>query len=242
MDTFLSQRYPTVEQTLVNNASSLYQQKRLLLAEFRNLMGSIGCILIAIAYLRDVTFLPFLFRLLTQLSLSVPSKPLSLFANLPLSEREKSEQRMFLFTAVFFSSFASVILHLIYGPYRSSRMGDHQLHGGFTVQFIGERLPFGLWELLLYDVLIFCCQYIYFCIMWATDDLVILQNRAADITSDEAAVENDLLSDGFDGNVFLLTIHLWQTLRQISVHRNSEDENVRPPANVTASIFRRNLV
>lgn len=121
-------------------------------------------------------------------------------------------------------------------------MADHQLHGGFTVQFIGERLPFGLWELLMYDVLIFCCQYVYFCIMWATDDLVVLQSRAADITSDEAAKVNDLLSDGFDGNTFLLTIDLWLVLRRMLIERFSDEEESRPTSNLSASIFHRNLV
>lgn len=78
--------------------------------------------------------------------------------------------------------------------------------------------------------------------MWATDDLVVLQSRAADISSDEAATENDLLSDGFDGNVYLLTIDIWGTLRRISLERGAEAEEDPPPSNISASIFHRNLV
>lgn len=208
-DTFLSQRYPTVEQTLANNVSSLYQQKRLLLADLRSLIGSVGCVLIAIAYLRDVSFIPVFFRLVSQLSLSVATKT---FSQLSLSPAEKAEQRMFLLFGVVAGALISITLHLIYGSYKSSDMRDHQLHGGFTVQFIGERVPYGTWELLLFDTLIFCSQYVYFCIMWVADDLAILLNPVADISSDEVPISNELISDGFDGNVFILTIDLWGCL------------------------------
>lgn len=140
------------------------------------------------------------------MSLSMATKP---FSQIALTSVERAEQRMFLLFGVVFGTLASIVVHLIYGSYKSSKMGDHQLHGGFTVQFIGERVPYGSWELLLYDVLIFCSQYVYFCVMWATDDLAVLLNPIAELSGDEATVNNELISDGFDGNVFIMTIDLW---------------------------------
>lgn len=244
MDSFLAQRYPTVEQTLANNASSLYQQKRLLLADLRMLLGSVGCVLIAIAYLRDVSFIPLVLRMMAQLSLSVPSKSL---ASLLLSDREKNEQCMFLLVAVFLGAFVSLVVHTIYPPYKTSNMDDHMLHGGFTVQFIGERLPCGRWECYLYDMLIFCSQYVYFCLIWTTDSLVVPEGRVTDIFSDEAAAENDLISDGFDGNVFLLTIDLLACVKQVLEKREAEVESQqatdeRLNTAVSASLFLRRFV
>lgn len=207
---FLTQQYPTVEQTIVNNATCLEKQKRGLLAELRSLIGSVCCVLIGVAYLRDVSFFPLVLRLITQMSLSVPSKQIP---HLMLSETDRQEQRMFLLTGVVVSGLFSIISHILYAPYTSSKMGDHMLHGGVTVQFIGERVPAGRWELLVFDVLIFCIQYIYFCVMWATDDLAVVQSRAVSVLSDEVSSNNDALSDGFDGNVFLLTIDLWGSLQ-----------------------------
>ena len=238
VDTFLSQRYPTVEQTLANNSSSLTQQKRLLLANLRALAGSIGYVLIAVAYLRDVSFVPLFLRLMTQMSLGVPTKHLLLRV---LSENEKAEQRMFLLSGVVLGALVSVLSHLIYKPYKTSKMGDLQLHGGFTVQFIGERVPYGRWELFMYDVLIFCFQYVYFCLMWTTDDLEVVQSRAADLSADEDAFNNDLLSDGFDGNVFLLSIDLWGCFNQVLTREVSEP-GLPQPAEQLASIFLRQFV
>ena len=42
-----------------------------------------------------------------------------------------------------------LLTHLIFGIYRESPSGDGYLHGGITIQFIGDRLPYSRFELII---------------------------------------------------------------------------------------------
>lgn len=210
-DSFLDQRYPTVEETLTSNASLLYKQKKQFLAHFRSAMAATGYVVIGLVYLRDVTLTLFIGRVLVQYLLAHPFVTTAHFAM--LRDNAKSEQRLFLLRTMGMVNAASVLSHLFYGPYRWSRAVDRQLHGGLTIQFIGESLPLSRLALLAYDALITALQVTFFCLMCATDDLEVL--HAVRPSSSEEAVSSHVLSDGFNGNVFLVTIDVGQALRTL---------------------------
>ena len=55
-----------------------------------------------------------------------------------------------------------LLTHLIFGIYRESPSGDGYLHGGITIQFIGDRLPYSRFELI---ILIYWFLYNWFSIV-----------------------------------------------------------------------------
>ncbi|OBA24349.1 hypothetical protein METBIDRAFT_37624 [Metschnikowia bicuspidata var. bicuspidata NRRL YB-4993] len=241
-DLFTSLRYPSVEETLRNNASLLIKQKRLFLADLRTLMGTLGCALIGILYLRDMSILLFCLRATVQFLLSSPYAAHFNYGTL-LQEEARKEQRWFLFWSVVLVNGVSFLDHLILGTYRTSSAGDRQLHGSWTVQFIGERLPRGRSELVVFDGLIVVMQLVYFCLMCTTSDLAVLQGPLADLSLKDEAVLLDVVSDGFDGNVHILTVDVWEGVRALwRYDRHPENRDVQELRSMREQALRRILV
>lgn len=213
-DLFLELRYPSVEETLQNNASLRYKQKRLFLADLRTLMGTLGSAVIGILYLRDVSALIFCLRAIVQFLLSNPYAHHWQYESL-LQEVAREQQRWFLFWSVVLVNSISFLCHLFFGAYASSSASDQQLHGGLTLQFLGERLPRGKHELVMFDCLLAVLQTLYFCLMCTTEDLDVLHGRVTEIESIDERVLLDIVSDGFDGNVDLLTLDIWEGIRAL---------------------------
>lgn len=225
-DSFSTQQYPTVEETLVNNALLLYKQKRQFLADLRSLMGTLALVLIGLVYLRDVSLVLLVLRAIVHFFLS------NLIASLVhygmLREGARHEQRLFLLWTTVAANATAFLSHLFFGVYSASKDVDHRLHGGFTVQFIGERLPRLRWEVLAYDVAIFLLQLLYFCLMCATDDLEVLENPRAQVLNSDETVLLDTLSDGYNGNVTLLMIDVWAAVRDLWAYERTPTEAAGP--------------
>ncbi|GEQ72977.1 hypothetical protein JCM33374_g6666 [Metschnikowia sp. JCM 33374] len=138
-----------------------------------------------------------------------------------LRDELRGEQRWFLFWTVVSANVTGLLYHGLFGSYKESRASDHQLHGGMTLQFIGERLPYNRMELLLLDCGIFILQLLYFCLMCTTEDSEVVQGQASSFASIEDTISSDIVSDGFDGNVNLLTIDVWASIQASWRHERS---------------------
>ncbi|KAJ8140489.1 hypothetical protein OY671_006325 [Metschnikowia pulcherrima] len=220
-DSFTSSRYPNVEQTLSNNAVQLYKQKRQFLADLRTLMNTSVAVLVGILYLRDVSIFLLILRVSFQFALG---SPFSGQLRYVLTEEARKEQRWFFICTIFIVNSISALSHVYYGSYSASRAVDGQLHGSWSVQFIGERLPRGRLELLVFDSLICGLQILYFCLMCTTDDSEVLSGGVSSASLNDDSISSDLVSDGYDGHVFLLTLDVWASVsNSLRIERRQRD-------------------
>lgn len=212
---FDSQTYPTVEQTIINNASVLYKRKKHFLGDLRQLLNGLGMVLISIVYLRDMSMLGFILRAFSHYSLSNPFPVTD--PSMMLAETSKQVLTKFLLIVVIASNVLIGTIHMVFGAYTKSPSPDKYLHGGATIQFLGERVPYSRMELISLDLLIFFIQLVFHNLMCVTDDSEVLQTKAPQVNfEDEFAVDrSEIEGDGYSGNVSLIHIHLGKDLRHI---------------------------
>lgn len=228
MSDFSTQRYPTIEETLTNNVSVLYRRKKHFLGDLRRLIGTLGFVLISITYLRDLSTLMLFLKMVLHFFLTDPFPspiPASVF-----TDDVKNRHARFLLGCVLWFNALSFFFHLRYGPYTSSRAPDNKLHGGFTFQFIGERLPYGVLELLLVDLATFFLQLVFFCLSCGNSDHEILSGTPVDedVVLTDGTVQLDEISDGYNGNVLLTTVDLFATIQKVMLYRPTETEQPAP--------------
>lgn len=210
---FTSQEFPTVEQTITNNATLLYKQKKHFLANIRTLIGTLSITMVGLLYLKDFSLLLFCPKVLLNFFLSNP-----FMTNVPgvvFEDKTKHSYSVFLLGWVLFINGGSFIYHLNTRP-ASGASPDEWLHGYFSLQFIGESPVAFAGELLLYDVFLFILQIVYFCLMCATDDLNVLLSLSYEVNeSSDGVVRLDILSDGYNGDVSLLTLDIWDKVQTV---------------------------
>lgn len=103
---------------------------------------------------------------------------------------------------------------------------DGYYHGSSTIQFIGEKAPISQIGTLFYDVVISGLQLVYHALMCGTDDLEVLSVSVP--RSDEfGSVSLESVSDGFDGNVTVISIDVLQNIKKH--FKPVEPENVSQP-------------
>ena len=120
-----------------------------------------------------------------------------------------------------------LLTHLIFGIYRESPSGDGYLHGGITIQFIGDRLPYSRFELIILDLLVFYTIGFH-SLIGVIDDSEVLQVtpiQHGNGNNDASMVEEQLdgtfgldrvhiEEDGYNGNVYLLTIDILGNIKK----------------------------
>lgn len=212
---FQSQRFPTDEQTIINNASVLYKRKKYFLQDLRSSMKFLGFILLGIVYLRDLSMLRLVIRAFTQYSISNPYPTPSM--RITVSEESKKALTKFLLIGVFSGNVFCLLIHLLFGSYKVAESTNGFLHGGMTLQFIGERVPFSTLELILLDIGILFVQLVYHSLMCMTDDSKVLEIKHPHKNTENTidSMENsELEGDGYNGNVQLLTIDVLGNIRK----------------------------
>lgn len=212
---FHNQRYPTVEETVRENASVLYRRKKFFLQDVRKLAGTLGYVLIGLVYLRDLSISSFLARTLVQHFLSDPFPPPQQL----LMENENQEEARAYVKLVFIFTFnaSAMIFHLLSGKL-TVRGGDGLLHGGLTVQFIGERPPTSRWELAILDAFIFLDQILYHGLTCGIDDAEILHTKCPQIEGDDSVCP-EVVSNGYNGNVTLVTLDILAHVKKVVLFR-----------------------
>lgn len=226
---FDNQRYPTVEETVANNASVLYKRKKFFLKDLRNLASTLGYVLIGLLYLRDLSMLFFVARTMLHHYLSDPFPPPPHIFGLDTPQQAEARAYGKMVFILFFNVLA-FLYHCFAVASGRQMAGDGLLHGGLTVQFIGELPPATKWENLALDVLILCLQVFYHLITCGVDDLEVLQAKPVQ-EDGTGCVSLEVVSNGYNGNVTLLQIdilsHMKKTLLvrtetlRISMNRNS---------------------
>lgn len=224
-DAFDSQTYPTVEQTIAHDSSMLYRQKKHFLKELRHLLGLTGYVIIAIIYLRDLSMSLFLMKTFLQFVLTKPiPEPLPSY----ISQAEARKQNgNFTIILIILSAVISLGVHILQGPYNSETLLDRQLHGGITMQFIGERVAYTRVELVLLDLFLTAMQLYYHALQFNTDDLQVLSPVRANPLPESDSEEPIPPQDGFNGNIMLVTLDAWDSLCASLRYR-------KPPPNVEA--------
>ncbi|SGZ58024.1 CIC11C00000002166 [Sungouiella intermedia] len=213
---FQNQRYPTVEETVRDNASVLYKRKKFFLQDVRKLAGTLGYVLIGLVYLRDRSISLFLSRTLVQHYLSDPfPPPLHLLLDTANQEDARSYAKL-----VFIMTFnaSAIIFHFFFGDTHVRSGGDGLLHGGLTVQFIGERLPTSVWELVFLDCLILLDQLLYHGLTCGVDDAEILHIKSPVIEGDDNVCP-EVVSNGYNGNVTLVTLDIFAHFKKVLLFR-----------------------
>lgn len=212
------QRYPTVEQTIVNNASVLYLRKKHFLGDLRQLLNGFGLVLIGIVYLRDILMFSFVIRAFSQYCILNPFPTPT--PRIILTDESKKAYTKLLLTAVFSTNAFCFLKHLLGGVYTTSPSADEFLYGGASVQFIGERVPYSKWEILALDVAITCVQLVFHSLMCVTDDSVVLQTAPQHSLDDEDTSSRlEIETDGYNGNVMLIKIDLLANIKMVMNYR-----------------------
>ncbi|KAK6465067.1 hypothetical protein DFJ63DRAFT_310171 [Scheffersomyces coipomensis] len=213
---FQAKKYPTIEQTLVNNASVLYKRKKFFLEDLRQSAKFIGFAIIGIIYLRDISMLRLAIRAFIQYSISNPYPTASV--RVMVSDENKRALTKSLLLGIITANGFCILIHLLFGVYKKSPSADGYLHGGMSVQFIGERLPYSTFELLVLDLLVFFIQLTYHSLMCVTDDSIVLESKKPDLNLNEEEQIIDkahIEGDGYNGNVLLMSIDLTGNVRKV---------------------------
>lgn len=208
---FETQRYPTVEETVVNNVSTLYRRKKYFLADLRRLVGTLGYAIIVMVYLRDFSLILLCLRLLIQFLLSEPFPNMSPELGLPANLKEN--QANFLMRSVFLFNGVCVLYHILFPLSQGDVTLDHYYHGSSTMQFIGELGPISIWGTLAYDAAILCLQLVFHALMCGTDDLEVL-SVAVPNRDEYGSVSLEAVSDGFNGNVTVISIDVLANIKK----------------------------
>lgn len=217
---FQSQRFPTDEQTIINNASVLYKRKKYFLQDLRSSVKFLGFILLGIVYLRDLSMLRLGIRAFTQYSISNPYPTPSM--RVSISEESKKALTKFLLIGIFSANSFCLLMHLLFGSYQGSDASNGFLHGGMTIQFIGERAPYSTLELILLDIGIFVVQVVYHSLMCMTDDSKVLEIQHPHTRTEntiDSIDDSELEGDGYNGNVQLLTIDVLGNIRKVMMFK-----------------------
>lgn len=223
---FQTQTCPTVEQTVQNNASVLYKRKKFFLGELRQIIYMSGYIILLIIYLRDISMLRLVLRAGLHQVISDPYGPYR-YSNTVVPDKQKRATTRFLLMNVFGINLFCFIIHLFFGVYSKSLSKDNYLHGGLSVQFIGERLPSTRLELMSLDLLVFAIQLVHHNLVCVVDDSKVLATKTPS-AEDVAPVLRPSASgglgsfqmahadeDGYNGNVHLLTIDLFHSIKEV---------------------------
>lgn len=216
---FDNQRYPTVEETVTNNASVLYKRKKFFLQDLRKLAGTLGYLLIGLVYLRDLNMTSFLARTIVQHFLSDPFPPLPHILGIDGASQEEARSYVKL-VFILVSNGSAALFHLLTSTNKGSNVGDGLLYGGLSVQFIGEQPPTSVWELLILDASVFILQMLFHAITCGVDDLEVLQSVSTGVIDDESAsISPEIVSNGYNGNVTLLTVDIFAHIKKVMLYR-----------------------
>ncbi|KAK6458058.1 uncharacterized protein RJT20DRAFT_125965 [Scheffersomyces xylosifermentans] len=217
---FRTQRYPTVEETVTNNASVLYKRKKFFLEDLRQSVKVLGFVLLGIVYLRDLSMLQLVLRAFSHYSISNPFPQPN--PRVMLSDENKRAITVYLMMGLLTGNVFCILRHAIFGVYKKSPSADGYLHGGMFIQFIGERLPYSTLELLALDVLIFVVQLVFHSLMCVIDDSVVLESKRQelDFASGETIDKAHIEGDGYNGNVFLLNVDFIASARKVMKYRD----------------------
>jgi hypothetical protein len=138
--------------------------------------------------------------------------------NVTLTDENKRALTKFLLVGIFITNAICFISHLIFGSYSNS--GKSYLQGGISIQFIGEGVPSTRIELLLLDVAVLLLQLTYHSLMCVVDPSKVLLVDPHSSTTDsqheaESSTKLQLETDGYNGNVTLLSIDLIRNIKTV---------------------------
>ncbi|CUM62645.1 uncharacterized protein PRCAT00000199001 [Priceomyces carsonii] len=202
---FESQRYPSVEETTKNNRSIIYTRKKLFFDDLKHLIKVLGYLLIVIAYLKDNSSVLLILRFFNQYCLSNPF----ITAGLLTEERKRAMTRHLLILIFIINAICFAIHILRRGSYSGGR---DTLHGGLSVQFIGELPSFFL--LVVINVAILLAQLLYHNVMCVVDMPELL--KSPDTSSYGYETDKIILQeDGYSGDVNLVTMDLLGDIKKV---------------------------
>ncbi|KAF3990901.1 hypothetical protein FT663_02974 [Candidozyma haemuli var. vulneris] len=227
---FSAQRYPTVEETIINNASVLYRRKKHFLTNLRQLVDGTGYVIIGLIYLRDISMFFAALRAFIHYCISNPYPTPS--PAITVSDTTKKRMKKFILTSIISINTICFLKHLLFGVYTEPVTDDGYLYGGMTVQFIGEQLPKSRLALVCLDLLIAFIQIVYHNLMCCTDDSEVLKTTPLEINEEDTSCRSEIEADGYNGNVSLIALDIFdgmvETLSYVEMGQNSSLWEMHP--------------
>lgn len=221
---FQRQKVPTPQQTVQNNNSILIKRKRFFLSDLKESIQFLEIFLIVLIYLRDLSFLKLLIRATVHLSiLNIDPKIISRITNIP-EDYKKSLTKVSL-RGVIIGNLFCIFWHLIFGVGSSYSNDKGYLYGGITIQFIGDRIPFNRFEVILLDILVFLTQLIFHNLFGVVNEKDVFEIKQVNEENGNDEVDEDERiydeGDGYNGNVELLTIDLLGNIKKVMNYKIS---------------------
>ncbi|RLV90372.1 hypothetical protein JA1_004596 [Spathaspora sp. JA1] len=226
---FNTRQYPTQEQTITNNKQILYKRKKYFLRDLRESIRLIEIVVIAIIYLRDISLFRLFIRSTIHFGIVNIHPPPEI--GIDVSETHKKSMIKIALLNVISGNIICILFHLLFGPERGH--DSSRLYGGISIEFIGERVAYNRLELLILDLFIFFIQLVLHNLVGVVNDAEILeqstqQAELIDPTNSSSACavggsidKAHIEGDGYDGNVFLLSIDLIGNIKQVMKHEIS---------------------
>lgn len=202
----------------------LVKRKRFYLNELSSQVEVVCYLLIGISYLRDNYPMPLILRLLSQWLIQEELSPEDQLSTSDEFLKLKLQKALII---VLFASFYTMFIHLIFGGPNVGNEGTGELHGGITIQFIGESLRgWSRWSLLLLDIVTLITQLLCFLLLQVVDKSQVMQPLVEDASDD----------DGGCGSTYLLALYPLQQLKEVITYRGNVQEAMYLPG-LTRGIF-----
>ncbi|EGW33295.1 uncharacterized protein SPAPADRAFT_60630 [Spathaspora passalidarum NRRL Y-27907] len=210
---FTTRQYPTQEQTITNNKQILYKRKKFFLRDLRESIRTIEIVLIAIIYLRDISLLRLFIRVMIHFGIVNIHPPAGI--SIEVSEAHKKSMIKIALLNVISGNIICILLHLLFGVQEGGT-----LYGGISIEFIGERVPYNRFELILLDLFVFFIQLVFHNIVGVLNDSEILESpqQATELVESGSLDRAHIEGDGYDGNVFLLSMDLIGNIKRVLRH------------------------
>ncbi|CAN6651691.1 hypothetical protein TRVA0_025S01068 [Trichomonascus vanleenenianus] len=132
------------------------QRKKFFNSHLCHSLDILVCTQLIIIYLHDISTFRLLFGVVIQLSLLSPK-----FATIPMPFPAHFDKRYIIFTILGYNVLCLLIHSLSYPPQATS---GHYLHGGLTIEFIGDRELHSRVPLILWDLIVMVLQFSLFSI------------------------------------------------------------------------------
>lgn len=161
-------------------------------------LDALLCAQLIIVYLNDTSTFRLILGFVLEIAFLTPRIPGML---MPQISRRK------ILLSIFAYNLWSLVMHSVFGPPKSNSPQSDYLHGGWTIEFIGEHELNSRIPLILWDLVVMCVQLVLYAVHYPPE-------RVLGSEETEGGNENEPLSDisAYSGNAIVKDICIVQAI------------------------------
>lgn len=213
---FKSNDQPCKQQTTNNNFKVLQKKRTHFYNELRYLTRILGFVILVIVYFKDISIIRLSIRSLTHCAIARPYSSSKL--GISLTETNKKVLSKFLMYLILITNVTSTFIYLFFGSYKQKVYFDKKLHGGLSIQFIGDRLPFFKFEIVFYDFFFFLVQVLFHALMCTIDQInetSIKDENQMKFNKETDFYKAKMVFDGSNGKIVLFKLNILEYIKNV---------------------------